>query len=251
MSPKPAPAAPPAEALLTCRQLVVGYNGRGILPPLDVQIRAGEFWSVLGRNGSGKTTWFKTVLGLIPPVSGECTLAPRLDIAYVAQRSAFDPIYPVSVRRVVAMGTERGASFLRPALRNASRVDKALEAVGALPLADRLFRDLSEGQKQRVLLARVVASEARLVLLDEPTAAMDAVAQREAMGLLTQLRSRFGMAVLMVSHHLDSAFRFSDQVLFFDPDCGEVVAGSPDSVLEHAAFHARYGDHALELRHGH
>lgn len=225
--------------LLTCQGLTVGYDGRAILAPIDLSLGRGEFWAVVGRNGSGKTTWFKTLLGLQPPVTGRIDRPGNAPIAYVPQRSAFDPLYPVPVREVVAMGAERGWSFLRPFATHHERVAQALDAVGAAHLADRTFRSLSEGQKQRVLLARMIASDAKLALLDEPTAAMDAVAEAEAMHLLDDLRKRFDLTVVVVSHHLAAAFAHAGHILFLDPDEG-VVVGTPDEIRASAAYAARY-----------
>lgn len=241
------PGLPVSPPLLQCQELVVGYSGRGILPPIQVALGQGEFWAVVGRNGSGKTTWFKTVLGLLPPVSGRLSWpGGPVPVAYVPQRSAFDPLYPVPVHDVVAMGAERGWSFLRPRGATREAVGAALEAVGAEALADRTFRSLSEGQKQRVLLARMVASGARLALLDEPTAAMDAVAESEAMELLDRLRVRYCMTVVVVSHHLAAAFRYADRMLFIDPDAG-VEVGSPEQIRHSHAYRARYDEARRDL----
>ncbi|MFT5681880.1 MAG: zinc transport system ATP-binding protein [Myxococcota bacterium] len=225
----------PAE-LLRCTDLVVGYGRQPLLPPISLSIGPGEFWAVVGRNGSGKSTWFRTALGLLPAISGTVTHCGSL--AYVAQQRAFDPLYPVTVREVVAMGTMRGWGFLR----RGSDTSEAMEAVGVTALAEQPFRALSEGQKQRVLLARMITSGARLALLDEPTAAMDAVAEREAMALLVRLQKRYAMSVVVVSHHLPVALGYADRVLFLDRDGGTVVCGTPAEVAADDRFRTRYGD---------
>lgn len=242
----------PTAAVLRCEGLRVGYGGTPLLPPIDVEVRAGEFWAVVGRNGSGKSTWFRTLLGLQPPVGGRIVWPsgdPR--ISYVPQRTGFDDLYPILARHVVAMGIDRGWSFLRPSLlRESPEVGRALGAVGAGDLADRTFRSLSEGQKQRVLLARLVVSGARLVLLDEPTAAMDVVAEAESLRMLDELRRRYGMATIVVSHYLGVARDFADRVILLDRDEQEVVVGTPREVFEHSAFRSRYGEPEDLLFHG-
>ncbi|MCK6502103.1 metal ABC transporter ATP-binding protein [Myxococcota bacterium] len=228
--------------LLRCERLVVGYGGRPVLPPVDLEIRPGEFWVVVGRNGSGKTTWFRTLLGLLSPVSGQVAWPQgRRPIAYVPQRSAFDELYPVPVREVVAMGAERGWSFLSPGGGRGDRVRQALTEVGAWELRDRNFRALSEGQKQRVLLARMLCSQAGIALLDEPTAAMDAVAEEEAMAMLDGLRRAHNLALVVVSHHLQVAFRHADRILFLDPEVG-VEVGTVAEIQQSEAWRARYQD---------
>jgi len=226
--------------LLTCEQLTVGHGNRAIAPPFDLAIERGEFVAVVGRNGTGKSTWFRTVLGLLAPVSGRVTLRPGLRMSYVAQRAQFDPLYPALARDVVAMGCERGISFAHPRLREPAVVRVALERVGAAAFADRPYRALSEGQKQRVLLARLYASDPELALLDEPTSAMDAIAEREALLAIDALRKERGTSVLVVSHYLGSIREFAQRVVLLDSACETVLVGKTDEVLGHAVFHRNY-----------
>lgn len=223
--------------------LRVGHAGRALLPPIDLEIRAGELWAVVGRNGSGKTTWMRTVLGLLPPVAGKIERRDReLRISYLPQRAGLDELYPALSRDVVAMGLDRGWSFLKPRQHDwRARVDDALEEMGVAQLADVPFRALSEGQKQRVLFARLSAADSELALLDEPTSAMDMVAEREAFELLDALRERRRMAIVVVSHYLGLARDFADRVLLLDRDTPAVVCGTPEEVFSHATFRERYG----------
>lgn len=227
-----------SDVRLSCTDLVVGYNEVPVLPALSVSLGAGEFWAVVGRNGSGKTTWFRTMLGLLPPVSGSVH-NPGVRLSYVQQRMSFDDLWPVTAGEVVAMGLERGWSFLKPGARPG--IPEALKTVGAADLEHRAFRSLSEGQKQRVLLARVVASRADVVFLDEPTAAMDPVAEQEALGLLDQVRKQYGTTVVVVSHYLGVAREWADRVVFVDRAAQVALEGTPDDVFANPAFLKRYG----------
>ncbi len=236
--------------LIRCVDLRVGYR-EAILPAIDAVVRAGELWVVIGRNGSGKTTWFKTMLGLNPPIGGRVERpAPGLRFSYVPQRSVYDDLFPLLARDVVAMGTERGGSFVMPRFGEPPQVRRALSDVGAWDLADRPFRQLSEGQKQRVLLARLAASEPDLALLDEPTAAMDVVAEREAFEYLDHLRRDRGLAVIVVSHFLGVAREFADRAIFLERDTQSVVVGTPDEVLGSRAFRHSFGDAEELCAHG-
>ena len=234
------------EPLLRCEALRVGYGGRALLPAIDLTIHAGEFWALVGRNGSGKSTWFKTALGLLPPVSGQVSWpSGEVPLSYLGQRLSFDDLYPVTALQVVAMARARGWSFLRPLSGDSGPAREALAAVDAAALAGRTFRSLSEGQKQRVLIARMLAGGARVAFLDEPTAAMDAVAELEVMTLIDRLRRERGMAIVIVSHHLGVTRRFAERVLFVDDESDTVVTGATEAVFAHPAFAARYGEHAL------
>jgi zinc transport system ATP-binding protein len=225
---------------LRCTSLRVGYGGRAILPPIDLSLQPAELWAVVGRNGTGKTTWLRTLLGLIPPVSGSLERRPGLRVSYAGQHVRFDPQFPALARDVVAMAVDRNASFLRPRLFEPKNVLPAMERTGALAFAHRPFRALSEGQKQRVLLARLLAAEPELALLDEPTSAMDAVAEREALAVLDELRRRRGTTVVIVSHYLGMVRDLADRVILFDSGPGGVVIGSPHEVLDHEVFHRNY-----------
>jgi manganese/iron transport system ATP-binding protein len=241
----------PGIPLLRCERLVVGYNRRPLLPPIDFTIEHGQLCAVVGRNGAGKTTWFRTLMGLLPPISGLLATCQRdAPMAYIPQRAALDTLVPLPCWDVVAMGLERGRSFLRPWLPRAARrkVDHALSQMGAAELAQAPFRELSEGQKQRVLMARLLVSDPELVVLDEPTAAMDQVAEQETMARIDALRREHELAVMIVSHHLPVVSRFADQIVFIDKDSQQVVTGLPTQVFAHPAFRARYGEEVVSSK---
>jgi zinc transport system ATP-binding protein len=229
--------------LLRCADLTVGHGGRAILPAISLSVDAGEVFAVIGRNGSGKTTFLRTLLGLLPPVGGQVELAPGLPVTYLAQRSTLDELYPLSALDVVRLGALRGLSFFGRRARSAeARSAAALDELGVGELAKRPYRALSEGQKQRVLLARLVASNAALAVLDEPTSAMDSVAERETMELIARLRTEHGMTILVVSHLLPSVVEHADRALLLAPDEQEVALGTPREVLAHPVFQRRYSE---------
>lgn len=231
------------DALLRARALSVGFGRAALLPPIDLVLRRGELWCLVGRNGAGKTTLLRTLLGLLAPVAGEVERAARIAVGYVPQRHVIDPLLPARARDLIVEGADRGWSFLRPLrTRDArARVARAVEATRAEPLLPRRYRDLSEGEKQRVLLARAVAGAPDLLVLDEPTSAMDRVAERDVAELLDELRRGFGMGVVLVSHHLDLVARRADRLAFLDADEHVAAAGTVAEVLAHPAFVRRYG----------
>lgn len=237
--------APDNEPLMACEDLVIGYRGKALLPPISLTLRRGSFTVVVGRNGSGKSTCFKTLLGLTPPVSGRIWMAPQCrQRAYAPQLSALDPILPLRAWEIVQWGRLSGWNFLRPKLSREDHriVERSLELAGATNIAARPYRELSEGQKQRVLLARVLATQSDVIFLDEPTAAMDAVAETETIRCLAELSHNQGLAVVVVSHHFRIPAAYASTLLFLDREAPAVVAGPPRDVFAHPAFRHQYGD---------
>jgi ABC-type Mn2+/Zn2+ transport system ATPase subunit len=165
------------QPLLTLRDAAIGYAAP-ILRNVSLEIRHGEFWGFLGFNGSGKTTLLKTMLGLIPPLHGRCQAANRPRFGYVPQKEKLDPIYPLTAHAVAALGTYRRFDPLgQLRRRHRDLVLHCLREAGALELADRRYSELSGGQRQRVLIARAMAAEPELLMLDEPLAGIDIATQ--------------------------------------------------------------------------
>jgi zinc transport system ATP-binding protein len=221
-----APTTPPAgrrlptgEGLLDARALTVGYDGIAILPALTLTVRAGELWAIIGPNGAGKSTFVRTALGLTRPVAGTIERRPGLRLAYVPQQSALDAIFPISVLDFVLMGLQGTGNVLLANLgQHLGRARAALGEAGVEALERRQLRDLSGGQRQRVLMARALATDADLVFLDEPTAALDAAAEQEVLGLIEHLRGRRGAAVVMVTHLVEDGLERADHALLLDRD---------------------------------
>lgn len=235
--------------LLRAHGLRVGYAGRAILPPLDLAVDAGRSWALVGRNGSGKTTAMRTVLGLLPPIAGHVERAPGLRVGYVPQRATVDASVPGRVLDVVRAGLDHGWSFLDPRvpLRGRRAIRDALEATDALDLRRQPFARLSEGQKQRVLIARSLVAQPALMVLDEPTSALDPVSEDAIFTLLDRLRRERGLALIIASHQLSYVPRFATHAVLVDREHDLALAGTAAEILAAPAFHARYGAAAAAL----
>jgi ABC-type Mn2+/Zn2+ transport system ATPase subunit len=243
---------------VVARDLVVRYEDFTALVGATFNARYGEALGVVGPNGSGKSTLLKTIAGLLLPSGGELNVLgskPRRlaagTIAYVPQVEAVDWSFPATVWDVVAMGRFSRLHFWqRFGPRDTEVVRGALEAVGMSDLAMRHIARLSGGQQQRAFVARAIAQEPRLLLLDEPTTGVDA-ATEEALRKIVRELVAGGMPVLMATHDLDRVDEWFDRLLVLDRRV--LALGSPREVVESGAYSAiREHTHTHgHLRHDH
>lgn len=231
--------------VLRVENLTVAYNGQVALREATFAVVEGERVAVVGPNGAGKSTLFKAIAGLLPPESGRIKVfgcdprRERVFIGYVPQREDVDLTFPVTVSDVVMMGRVAHIGWLRrPSRRDREVVRWALEQVGLTERANRPLGELSGGQVQRTFIARALAQEAPLLLMDEPFAGVDAASEEAILQLLDRLRER-QVTVLLATHDLRMAAEWSDRVLLLN---GEVVAhGPPGEALCPDALRRAYG----------
>lgn len=196
-----------ADPAVVLKNVWFSYSGEPALENVNLEVAAGDFVSIVGPNGGGKSTMLKLMLGLLRPDSGTVRVfgvRPRRALArvgYVPQNADMDPKFPVSVLDVVLtgrLGRSRAFGPYTAADKNAAR--GALEKIDLLDLAARPFSDLSGGQRRRALIARAIATEPSLLLLDEPTANLDTAVEEQLYNLLQTLNER--MTIVLVSHDL-------------------------------------------------
>lgn len=232
-------------ALLTLHDFEVGYRNSAFLPPIHLQIGRGQAWGLIGPNGGGKTTLLRSILGLLPSLAGTRSFQPDIRISYVPQRNELNPYLPLRARDVVQSGLERGFSFLRPvSQKNAKdRLHDCMVRMGVLELAEHRFGELSEGQKQRVLMARAWIDQPELLILDEPTSAMDTENAKRVLEILESLRTRDGMSWLVVTHDIAWVEKHMTHGIFVDQHQNTAwVQESPDFWTD-ARVRAQFGLH--------
>ena len=215
---------------LELRNITVAYRTDPVLRAVDLTVPAGVVLGVVGPNGAGKSTLLKAALGLVPTLLGEAKFfgkplaQVRRDVAYMPQAAAVDWDFPATAADVVLMGTYGELRwFARPGAKQRARAAAALEAVGLSHRADSPIGELSGGQRQRVFLARALAQDPQLLLMDEPFAGVDAASQEAIVKVLHQLRAE-GKTVALVHHDLATVTQYCDHVLLLN---GSVIAAGP------------------------
>jgi len=234
---KPAP--------IEVHDLTVAYNHRPVLWDIDLLFPEGELIGVVGPNGAGKSTLIKAIMGLVPLASGHVkiygqpTEKARASVAYVPQRESVDWDFPTNALDVVLMGRYGQLPlFGRPRKRDVEIAREALDKVGMADFATRQISQLSGGQQQRVFLARALAQQTRVYLMDEPFAGVDAATERAIVSLLHDLRAQ-GATVVVVHHDLQTVPEYFDSVLMLNLRC--VAFGPVRDVFTQENLSAAYG----------
>lgn len=242
----------PDAPVVEFRSVTIRYNGdRPALEDVTFTLTRGERVAVVGPNGAGKTTLLKAIAGILAPTSGEVNVygagaGGHICIGYVPQRSQVDWNFPVTVADVVLMGrVARIGLFRYPARRDRELVVESLAQVGISALADRQIGELSGGQQQRVFIARALAQEAELLLMDEPLTGLDVPAQEAIFEILDQLRDR-GMTVLVSTHDLQLAADRFDRLMLLRRRL--IGFGAPADVLTSSNLRLAYGSHVTMIR---
>jgi iron complex transport system ATP-binding protein len=237
------------KAQLRVTGLAFGYGRRVVGCDVSFVLAGGEVLCLLGPNGSGKTTLFRTLLGLLPAIAGTVTVNGEtmrdwswreraLVFGYVPQAQL--GLFPFTVREMVLMGrTAHVGLFGGPTRRDRDAAAAALALLGIIHLADRPYTQVSGGERQLTLIARALAQEPDILVLDEPTASLDFGNQVVVLAQVQRLAAR-GIGVIMSTHAPDQAFACADRVLLMQD--GRIVAeGAPEAVLTAERLRAVYG----------
>ena len=193
-------------AILTAKDLAVGYEKQPVLKNINFEIEAGDYFCIVGENGSGKSTLMKTILGLLPPIEGSIQVGQGLmknQIGYLPQQSDVQRDFPATVFEIVLSGCQNGLKGFFYSKAQKKMALENIEKMGISHLRNKCYRQLSGGQQQRVLLARALCATTKVLLLDEPVAGLDPNVTKEMYELIGQLNSQ-GLTVIMISHDIEN-----------------------------------------------
>lgn len=242
-----------AEVGVGIENVTVAYHGTVALRDVSLHLQPGTICGLVGMNGSGKSTLFKAIMGFVTVQNGRVRVGglrsrmvqKRGLVAYVPQAEEVDWEFPISVRDVVMMGRYGNMSLLRLPSRDDRRaVDEALERVSMTNLANRQIGELSGGQKKRAFVARALAQEAAVLLLDEPFAGVDVTTQALIIEVLSELRSN-GRTILVSTHDLPSVNEFCDEVVLLNTT--KIAHGSAAEVMTEDNLAKTFGRQMIHL----
>ena len=237
------------------KNLTVSYNHEEVLKNLNFKIEPGTVTAIIGPNGAGKTTLIRAILSLIPVQKGEISIfgkstkercrhirghhAGCLHPGYVPQRYSFDKSFPVTVEEFLALAL--------PPEKKKGAINTALHEVGMQKEKNKLLGELSGGQVQRVLIARAVLGDPKIVFLDEPSFGIDLVGERTFYELIDHLNKKHGTTCILVSHEIDVVYKFADQVICLNKQM--LCHGAPQKVLNAETMKKVYGEEVSLYKH--
>jgi len=237
-----------SEPIVSLQAASLSFGPRVLWHDLDLQIRPGEFFAVLGPNGSGKTSFLKVLLGLQQLSSGKAMIGGRpvvrgsRDIGYIPQQKSFPPGTPLRARDLVGLGLDGHRWGMRLSNRSHNRrVDELLELVGAAGYAKAPVGQLSGGEQQRLRAAQALASDPKVLLCDEPLLSMDLHHQQAVSSLVNRQCRERGSAVVFVTHEINPIIAYVDRILYLAG--GRFRVGTPQEVMTTEVLSDMYGSH--------
>ena len=214
--------------LMETKNLTLSYDGVPVIEGLNIAIEDGDYFCIIGENGTGKSTLVKALLGLIPVSSGSISFSQNLkpnQIGYLPQKTQIPKDFPANVWEVVLSGClNRKGFYPFYSKQDKERARQALRMVNAESLAKSCFSELSGGQQQRVLIARALCATDKVLLLDEPTAGLDPEATKELYDQVAHLHRQHSITVIMITHDLSAVSEYATKILRLEPDGYECIS---------------------------
>ncbi len=237
--------------LLTLKNITFAYNSEPVVDDVSLTVYEGDFIGLVGQNGSGKTTLLKLMIGLLKPNSGEISHLARRFVGYVPQKSSQEgKNFPITCEELVMQGrVAKAGLFHMFSQADFTKAHDALRAVGLFEKRDRLLSELSGGQQQRIFIARALAAEPKLLILDEPTVGIDEASQEEFYILLGKLKKEKNFAIIIVSHDIEVVTREVSSILCMNKKL--VYHGNPENFIEGNYTEQMYGKGKKFIHHEH
>jgi zinc transport system ATP-binding protein len=249
----------PVDVLAT-EGLTFQYNSTEILADISFRLQTGDYLGLVGPNGSGKTTLIKLILGLLQPSKGEIVLFDSnltdfkdwRKVGYLPQKiNSFNPHFPATVREIVSLGLLSTKRFPRRIKKNDDMaINNALELVDIIDIKTELIGELSGGQQQRVLIAKALVSEPELLILDEPTTALDPEAREKFFETLKDLNENRKVTIIIITHDIGTIGKYASRLLYLDKRL--IFYGGFDDFCtssEMANYFGEYSQHVICHRH--
>ncbi len=240
--------------ILSVEGLNFRYNSLEVLSDITFRMETGDYIGLVGPNGSGKTTLVKIILGLIKPKKGEISLFGLTSwkfkdwyrIGYLPQRILFNPYFPATVKEIVSLGLFSKKGFLQRADRPEERIiDEAMKLMDIFGIKNKLIGDLSGGQQQRVLVARALVNEPELLILDEPTTALDPETREIFFQTLQELNKNKKLTIILVTHDIGTIGKYASKLLYLDKRI--IFYGSFEDFCSSADMGSYFGESAQHL----
>lgn len=246
--------------VLTTEELTFRYNSTEILTDISFRLQAGDYLGIVGPNGSGKTTLIKLLLGLLQPSKGMVALfganltefSDWHKVGYLPQKiNSFNPHFPATVREIVSLGLLSTKSYPRRITRTDEKaISSALELVDIVDIKNELIGELSGGQQQRVLIAKALVSSPELLILDEPTTALDPEAREKFFDTLKNLNEDKKVTIIIITHDIGTIGKYASRLLYLDNRL--IFYGGFDDFCissEMADYFGEYSQHVICHRH--
>ena len=219
---------------LICKNITIAYERVNIFEDVSMTVCEGDYISIVGENGTGKSTMIKGILGLVPLKKGVIEYGDGIskkNIGYLPQQTAMKKDFPASVKEVILSGSLSTSKFsVFYSAEAKKKVKKVMERLGITNLANKTFGNLSGGQKQRVLLARALMATDKILFLDEPIAGLDPIVTAEFYEIIKDLNTKDNLTIIMVSHDLENAMQYSNKILHMDEN--KYFFGTREEYLE-------------------
>jgi zinc transport system ATP-binding protein len=223
------------EAILELTNINLSFSRIKILEDINISIKRGEILTIIGPNGSGKTSLAKLILGIIKPDSGAKKIKDNINIGYMPQKISIDPQLPLTVERFLTLSSKQYDKDIMQGL--------AAE-IGITPLLKREIQNISGGEMQRLMLARSLLFNPELLVLDEPIQGVDITGQAEFYNLIEKLRKTRNIAIIMISHDLYMVMKTTDHVLCLNRHI--CCQGTPEDISKHPSYIKLFGNDALK-----